>query len=258
METIKELFDYKEMIKSLVRQDLKGKYKGSFLGFLWTFLNPLFQLVIYTFVFDVIMKQNIEDYYLFIFVAFVPWIFITTTVVAGARAVLNRQDLVKKIYFPRLVLPVAHTLSGFINMLFSFIIVFGALAVSGRGIDVSKTGYFLLVLLITFLFGLGLTTIFSAITVFFRDLEYILSILSMAWMYITPIMYPEDLVPEEYRNIFNLNPATPIIRSYRAIFYYKTAPYLSDCISALVVSLVLIIIGYAIFMRAERRFAEEL
>lgn len=148
MKTLREIYSYREMLISLVRQDLRGRYKGSVLGFFWTFLNPLLQLVVYTFVFSAIMKTDIEDYYLFLFVAFVPWLFFSTSVSGGARAVLNRQDLVKKIYFPRQILPISFVTSSFINMILSFVVVFGALIVSGRGIAWGKLIFLIPVMLV--------------------------------------------------------------------------------------------------------------
>ena len=107
MNTLKELYAYREMIASLVRRDLKGRYNGSVLGFLWTFLNPLFQLGVYTLVFSTIMRSGIKDFYLFLFVALVPWIFLSTSVTGGAACVWAQQDMIKKSYFPRETLPLA-------------------------------------------------------------------------------------------------------------------------------------------------------
>ena len=127
---IKEIYAYREMIFSLVKRDLKGRYKGSVLGFLWTFLNPLFQLAVYTMVFSTIMRSGIEDYYLFLFVALIPWIFFSTSLTGGAGCILSQQDMVKKIYFPREVLPISFVTSQFVNMLLSFIVIFVVLIVS--------------------------------------------------------------------------------------------------------------------------------
>ena len=117
MRLIRELYEYREMIFSLVKRDLKGRYKGSVLGFFWTFLNPLLQLCVYTMVFSVIMRNDIEQYYLFLFVALIPWIFFSTSVSGGSGCIWAQQDMVKKIYFPREVLPVAYVTSQFVNML---------------------------------------------------------------------------------------------------------------------------------------------
>lgn len=258
LKELRELFCYREMISSLIRQDLRGKYKGSVLGFLWTFLNPLLQLVVYTFVFSAIMRTDIEDYYLFLFVAFVPWLFFSSSVSGGARAVLNRQDLVKKVYFPRQVLPISFVTGNFINMLLSFTIVIGALLISGRGMAWEKLGYLIPVMLVEYILALAITMITSALTVFFRDLEYILGIVMMAWMYLTPIMYPETMVPDKYRGIFQLNPITPIIRCYRAVLYYKEAPDLLELGVALAMAALLLFIGNVVFSMTQKKFAEEL
>ena len=143
MKTLLEIISYREMIYSLVKQELRGKYKGSVLGFIWTFLNPLFQLIVYTFVFSIIMKSSIDDYYLFLFVAFIPWLFFSNSVSGGARAVMDKKELVKKVYFPRQVLPISYVTSAFVNMILSFVIVFGALLFSGRGIEPLLLCYYL-------------------------------------------------------------------------------------------------------------------
>ena len=118
-----DIFKYRQMIFSLVHKVLRGRYKGSVLGFLWTFFNPLLQLVVYTFVFSILMRQDIDRYYLFLFVALVPWIFFSSCVAVGANCVFIYGDLAKKIYFPREVLPVSFVTAQFVNMLYTFIVV---------------------------------------------------------------------------------------------------------------------------------------
>ena len=121
MKTIHELYEYRTMIGSMIRRDLRGRYKGSALGFAWTFLNPLLQLAVYTLVFSMIMRAGIKDYYLFLFVALIPWIFFSTSVSAGASCVMAQKDIVKKIYFPREVLPISHVTCQLVNMLLSMV-----------------------------------------------------------------------------------------------------------------------------------------
>lgn len=124
MKLLNELYAYREMIVSLVRKDLRGRYKGSVLGFLWTFINPLLQLMVYTVVFSVIMRAGIDKFYLFLFVALVPWIFFSSAITGGATSILSQQDMVKKIYFPRQVLPISYVTSSFVNMLLCFLVIF--------------------------------------------------------------------------------------------------------------------------------------
>ena len=118
MKTLKEIYAYRQMIFSLVKKDLRGRYKGSVLGVLWTFINPLMQLVIYTIVFTFILPSNIENYYIHLFVALVPWIFFSSALTGGSIAITGQKDLVKKIYFPREVLPISYVTSSFVNMRF--------------------------------------------------------------------------------------------------------------------------------------------
>lgn len=258
MKILREIISYREMIYSLVRQELRGKYKGSVLGFIWTFLNPLFQLIVYTFVFSIIMKSGIDDYYLFLFVAFVPWLFFSNSVSGGARAVMDKKELVKKVYFPRQVLPISYVTSAFVNMILSFVIVFGALLVSGRGVKPLLLCYLPVIMLTEYILVLGITMLTCALTVYFRDLEYILAIITMAWMYLTPIMYSSDMVPEEYMGIFNMNPVTPIIEGYRSVLYYQTTPDWMRLFISFLVAVICLGIGNLVFGKIQKKFAEEL
>ena len=203
----KELYAYREMIFSLVRRDLVGKYKKSILGFLWTFVDPLLQLAVYTFVFTVIMPiSNIDNYYLHLFVALIPWGFFAGCLSGGCMAVINQQDMVKKIYFPREVLPIAYVTSQFVNMALSFIVVFIVLIISGVGMSIQALIWMPVVMVIQYIVCLGVTLIFSAATVYFRDLQQILSVLSLALMYASPIIYSIHMVPDGIKQIYMLNP----------------------------------------------------
>ena len=161
MKTIKELLAYRTMIGSLIQRDLRGRYKGSVLGFAWTFLNPLLQLAVYTVVFSAIMRSGIEDYYLFLFVALIPWIFFSASLTGGSSCILSQKEMVKKIYFPREVLPIAHVTSQLVNMMLSFLVVLAVLIVSGKGIHLSAVIYLPLVILVEYLLSLGIAFITS-------------------------------------------------------------------------------------------------
>lgn len=258
MRLAKELWEYREMICSLVKRDLKSRYKGSVLGFFWMFLNPLLQLTIYTVVFSTIMKMDIDHFYLFLFVALVPWIFFSTCLSGGTTVIFSQQDMVKKIYFPREVLPLSYTASQFVNMLLSFIVIFIVVIFVGVPVHPATLLYLPVVMLAELILALGVTYLVSALNVYFRDLEHILGIVSMAWMYLTPILYPIDMVPEQYRTFFYLNPMTPIIISYRDILYYGKPPQMHLLLQAAVMGIVVLWIGQLVFARLQRYFAEEL
>lgn len=258
MRLLKELWEYREMIVSLTKRDLKSRYKGSVLGFLWMFLNPLLQLCVYTIVFSTIMRMGIEKFYLFMFVALVPWLFFGSCLTAGPDVIFSQQDMVKKIYFPREVLPIAFTLSQFINMLLSFIVIFAVVFFSGVGINLVAMLYLPIVMLIEFVLGLGVTYLVSALNVYFRDLQYIMGIISMAWMYLTPVIYPVEMVPEQFVDLFYLNPMTSITIAYRDILYYGRVPEMSTLVNAVIMGGVVLVIGQITFSKLQRHFVEEL
>ncbi len=258
MRLLRELYEYRQMAASLVKRDLKSRYQGSVLGFLWMFLNPLLQLFVYTIVFSTILRMGIEDFYLFMFVAFVPWLFFSTCLSAGTMVIFSQQDMVKKIYFPREILPLSFTVSQFVNMLLSFFVIFAVLILSGTGVDLKALLYLPAVMLIEFVLSLGITCLVSALTVYFRDLEHIMGIAAMAWMYLTPVIYPVEMVPEEYAKLFYLNPMTPITTAYRDILYYKQAPQTGTLADALLMSVLVLAAGQLVFHRLSRRFVEEL
>lgn len=255
---IKELYAYRQMIVSLVKKDLRGRYKGSILGFLWTFINPLFQLAVYTVVFSFILKSNIDKYYLYLFVALIPWIFFSASITGGAASVVSQKDLVKKIYFPRQVIPIAYVTSCFVNMLLCFVVIFAVVILAG--IRLHPLGVLCLpaVMAVEYLLALGMALLTSAVTVYFKDLEHILGILAMAWMYLTPIMYDKSIVPEEFLPLFELNPMTHVIGCYRAVLYEGTIPELHSLLSSVVLGVVFLVLGWIVFDRLQRHFAEEL
>lgn len=254
----KEIYEYRQMIASLVRKDLRGRYKGSVLGFMWTFINPLLQLLVYTLVFSVIMRQGIEDYYLYLFVALIPWIFFSAGITGGAVSIIQQNDLIKKIYFPREVIPISYVVSGFVNMLLSFVVVIAVVYISGRRPPILALLCLPVIMIVEFLLTMGIAMITSAVTVYFRDLEYILGIISMAWFYLTPVVYGVDLVPEKYLQLFHLNPMTSVVIAYRDILYSEQVPDLSTLLEAFILGVLFLIIGTFVFSKLKRHFAEEL
>lgn len=255
---VKEIYNYREMIFSLIKRELRGKYKASVLGFVWTFLNPLFQMLVYTIVFSFIMRSGIEHFAIFLFVGLIPWNFFGVSVANGASCVVSQENLIKKIYFPRIVLPISFVTSMFINMLLTFIVIFAVLFFSGYGINPLAVCFLPLVMIIEYILSLGICMLVSALTVYFRDMEYILGIINMAWMYLTPILYTTEMVPEEFRTVFNLNPMTPVILAYQQILYHKQLPETGTLIHAGIVGFVILVIGIIVFERMQRKFVEEL
>ncbi len=258
MERIKEIYAYREMICALVKRDLKGRYKGSVLGFLWSFLNPLLQLAVYTMVFSTIMRSGMKDYYLFLFVALIPWIFFSTSLTGGAGCILAQQDMVKKIYFPREVLPVSYVTSQFVNMLLGFLVILAVLICAGYPLRPRAVFCLPFLMAVEYVLALGFTFVMSAVMVYIRDLEYLLGIVMMAWQFLTPVMYAKEQAPEHVRWIFTINPMTGVITAYRDILYYGKMPKTDTLLSAAIVAAGVLFAGWYVFRRLQRRFAEEM
>ena len=255
-ETLKEIWAYRTMIRSLVHKDLRGRYQASVLGFLWTFIVPLCQLLVYTVVFSIILRSQMERFYLYLFVALIPWNFFSACLTTGSGCIVDQGSLVNKIYFPREVVPIAYVTASFVNMLYCGIIVVAVCLLSGVRFSLAGLACLPLVMLNQYMFVLGVTMITSAVNVYFRDLEHILGILSMAWMFMTPIMYDMSIVPERLRPLFHLNPMTGIVMSYRDILYWGSAPEAGQLAISGAVGLVILAAGFLLFGRLKRRFSE--
>lgn len=257
---LKNLFNYQEMLRNSVRKELRARYKGSVLGFLWTFINPLLQLVVYSFVFNRIMRVTPPEgvnYTLWLFVALVPWTCISSTILQSTNIIIQNGNLIKKIYFPRMILPLSLTLTNMINMILTFLIVILVVLIGGSPL----TFHYLwlpLVFVVQFILLFGFALLFSVANVFFRDLEHIMSIVVMVWFYVTPIIYTIKLIPENYWFYMKLNPVFGLIDAYREILIYGRAPNAKFLIYSLIFGLVLCLVGMAAFDKGQRRFAEEI
>ncbi|BBI35682.1 ABC transporter permease [Cohnella abietis] len=253
----KELYAYRQMLKSLVLSDLRTRYKGSVLGFLWTFINPLLTLIVYTVVFTTVMRMNVEHYAIFMFIGLLPWLNFSSSILSSAGAVRRNSNLIKKIYFPHEVLPLSNVIGGIVNYLFGMIVLCIAIWIVGVNFSYHVV-YFPIVLLLQFIFTMGLSLIVSAVTVYFRDVEHILGALMMAWFYFTPIVYPNSLIPEKYQSIFEANPVVSIFASYQDIFYYHRNLDWYAVGVGFIIAFILLFIGWLVFSRLKRNFAEEL
>ena len=252
------IYRYREMLINMVRRELRGKYKGSILGFLWTFINPLLQLVVYTIVFSNIMRMGVSNYEIFLFVALIPWMFFSTSVLSGAGSIIYNQSLVTKIYFPREILPLSVVTSNFINMIYCSVIVLAVVLFYHMNLNLEVWFMLPVIAFIEYILVIGIVLIVSALTVYFRDLEHILGIIIMAWQFLTPVMYPESFVLSQYQAILYLNPMTPIIISFRDVLYYGKMPVVENLVYAFLWSLIIFICGFLLFGKLQKDFAEEL
>ncbi len=252
----KNLFQYRELLKTNVHKEIRGKYKGSFLGVLWSFLNPLLMVLVYALVFPYIMRTNVDNYLVYLITGVIPWNFFTTCITTGCNCVWINGGIIKKVYFPREILPISVVLAGLINFLISCVIILIFVFFGGIGFSFQLL-WLPLIVIIQSMLSLGLLFILSAINVYVRDIEYLVAFLLNLLFYATPILYMADMFPESIRWVLYLNPMTHIIDAYRDIFYFKTIPELSSLLFVAIFSFLIFVIGYIIFKKLERGFAEE-
>ncbi|MFS0838718.1 acyltransferase family protein [Paenibacillus sp. 1P03SA] len=254
---LRDIYQYREMLRNLVLKDLRTRYKGSALGFLWTFMNPLLMLGVYAAVFSFIMKADIPHFPLFILVALLPWNFFSQSVTGGARSLLNHAELMKKVYFPREVIPLSVIGSNLVNYLLTLIILVPALWLSGIPFA-STLSAFPLILLVQTLLILPIVMLTALGTVYLRDLEHIVNVIMVVWFYLTPVLFPLSLIPDSFRWIFDYNPMTPIISSYRDIFLYGQWPDFGLLLPMLLVLIVINAGVLAVFSLLQKHVVEEI
>lgn len=255
---IKELYEYRTMISNLVKRDLRGRYKGSFLGFLWNFILPLMQILVYIMVFSMIFRQNIDHYYVYLIVGMVPWIMFSESVTSGSGSVVENSHLITKIYFPRSVIPVSIVLSKMANFLISMVFVFIVLAWD-HGFDAISLCQLPLAIACLLAFSVGLALALAALNVYMRDVQYLITVLLMMWIWMTPIMYVQDFIDEEFvQTILNLNPLTYIINLFQDSLYWKSITGVDGILISVVESVVMLVVGIVIYERLSPDFAEVL
>lgn len=253
---IREIYNYREFLKTNIKKDIRGKYKASFLGILWSFINPLLMALVYAIVFPFILKNSQDNYVTYIVIAILPWNWFTTVISQGTFCILGNADIIKKVYFPREILPLSTATSGLVNYFISVPIILIFLLCSGIGFSFNIL-WLPLIAITQYILTIGIILITSAIDVYIRDAEYIINFIVTMLFYATPVLYSTTLFPEKYRWLLYLNPMTTIINCYRDIFYYKQSPHLAALLGVLAFSIILLIIGTLVFKKLKKGFAEE-
>lgn len=247
---------YKFLLWQLVLRDIRSRYKQSILGYAWVILNPLIQLLVYSFVFSIIFRfptGNIP-YSIFLFIGLLPWIYLQSSLSTATLSLVDSSDLLKKVYFPREILIYSVIISKSIDFLFACLIFIIFLIY--YHISPAITIVFVLPLfLIQIILMTGIALMLSTFNLFYRDIQYLVNLILMLWMYLTPVVYSLSLVPKNFIFIYKLNPMVGIIEGYRsAIFNY---PFDTGTIvwSGLI-SILIFLVGFLIFKKSERVFAD--
>ena len=269
LHNLGQLLRYRGLIQSLVARELKARYRGSVLGFFWSFFNPLLLLLVYTFVFTVVLPGGWDDKLgpraLFLFCGLLPWTWFSSSLIESSNILIAGGNLIKKVMFPAEVLPIVSVLANLVHFLFGLIILVVFLVYYKAPLQVSELVWFPVVVLVQLLLTLGLALILSAMTVHFRDIKDILANVLTLWFFATPIIYPiSDInaptsgTPAWAKTLINLNPFTHLAVSYQEILFYSGPFGHWKWLLALGVgSLLLFLFGYFLFDRLRDSFAEE-
>lgn len=261
---IAETFRYRGLLRNLLARDLSVRYKSSVLGFLWTLLNPLLLMLVFTVVFQVLIPTEIPYFPVFILIGILAWNFCAGAAMACTHSVVGNADLVRKVYFPREMLPLSAVLASLVHFTLALTLVFVLAPLSG--IPLTPLALWLpIVVLFQTIFLSGLGMFLAAVNVFFRDTEPIMDVALLAWFFLTPIFYPLDVLFDKTIGQMNvgwlmhvLNPMASFISTYRLVIIDRAPPDPAFLARTFAVSLLVLLVGYVVFKRLEPRFGEEL
>ncbi|HEY1409784.1 MAG TPA: ABC transporter permease [Promineifilum sp.] len=270
---LRELKLYRNLLRNLVIRDLKARYKNSVLGILWSILNPLFLMVVFTILFSVLVNNQIRDYPIFVLTGLIPWNFFSGSLTSGTVSIVGNSGIIKKVYFPREILPASVVLSNLVNFLFAFLVLIVFLYLFGIGLTVHAL-WVPAILLTQLILTLGLCLLLGSLTVFYRDVLMILEVVLLGWFFLTPVFYSLELFGEMVTvmgQTFDpaqvmrwLNPMASIIDGYRTVLWgtYESGGPVSMnpayLLRTFVTSVVILIAGYAVFARLNPLFGEKL
>jgi lipopolysaccharide transport system permease protein len=267
LEHLREVVQYRELILNLTIRELKARYKSSVLGFLWSLLNPLGMMLVFTFVFTIMRPDaRMETYPLFVLCGLLPWNFFSAGVMGSINSIVGNANLVKKVYFPRESLPTSIVLADLVNFLLGLVVLFAALIIFRA--KFSPWLWLLpVVILIQTCFVLGIAFILSTVNVYYRDTLMIMDVVMLAWFFLTPVIYPIESLPTSYtafgvtfnvhRLMYILNPMASLIAAYRDLLYWGYRTDLDFLLRTALTSLTVLVFGYWFFVRSSRRFGEE-
>lgn len=244
---------YRELLKELVNRDIKIKYRGSVLGILWSVLNPLGMMIIMSIVFSHVFRGNIENFPVYLMCGQIIFNFYNEASTVAMGSILGNAALIRKVYVPKYLFPMSKVCSCFVNLLTSFIALLLVIVFTG-----TKLTWFALLIVIPifyiFLFSLGMGLLLSALVVEFRDLIHLYGVLLTAWMYLTPIFYPVDILPVWVRTIVELNPLTNIIMILRELIMYGTLPGMMLHVKCIISCLIVLVVGVVVFHKQQDTF----
>ena len=257
MNSLIKLYQYRDLLWLWIAREIRIRYKQSLLGIAWAILQPLALTVVFTVVFSKLVRVDTGGvpYPIFAYAALVPWTFFQTSIIFGVPSLINNLNLVTKVYFPREVLPLASMGAALLDFIIAFSILVVMLALYGVWPGVHAL-WLMPLLAIQLILPTGVILLGSALIVFFRDVRFVIPLVTQVWMYATPIVYPVEMVPENLQPLYFLNPMAGIVDGYRRALIMGEAPRAPALLLATIMSSFLVFAGYALFKRVEPLFAD--
>jgi len=259
---IRDVIKWRELLGQMVSSEVKARYKQSILGYFWIILNPLAQMLVMSFAFSIIMRiptnatSNIP-YSVFLFVALLPWNLFSNSLSSACGSLVGSASLITKVYFPRTILVLSTVMAKIIDFALALTVLVVYMIAYQLPINLNIL-WVIPIFFIQQIFTLGLSLFFAAANLLYRDIQYLLSLLLLLWMYLTPVIYPVDLVPEKYRFVFQLNPMSVIVNAYRQTILGGGMPNLMSMSIALVVSVLVLLVGFSYFKSREKIFSDNI
>ena len=254
---LQELWNYRELIYFFAWRDIKVRYKQTVLGALWAIIQPVFTMIVFTILFGRLAKMPSEGvpYPIFSFAALLPWNYFATTLSQASSSIVRSSQLIKKVYFPRLAIPISTVLSGAVDFGISFLVLLCMMLYFGIS-PTWKIVWLPFLLLLATVMGLGTSFWLTSLNVKFRDVSYTVPFLTQMWMFFTPIIYPSSVLPEPWRTVYALNPLAGVIEGFRwALLGTTTQPGLMLIVSS-AMALIMLVSGAFYFRRVEKSFAD--
>jgi len=258
VRTLVALFRYRELLKNLVAKDLKLKYRGSVLGFLWSLLNPLLMIGVYTVAFTYILQMHTEGFVFYLMIGVLAWTFFANSVTMATGAIVDNAGLVKSVFFPRAILPVAGVLFNFAQYLLTALVFFPLMLVIYHVPPSAPMLLFPVFLALQLLFTIGIALMLSTATAFFRDVRHFLEIGLAALFWLTPIVYQFDQIPPRLRLPILGSPMAPYIVSYQKMFFYNEWPSPAMWLLAVGYAAIALVGGMAVMLAHEEQFSEQI
>ena len=252
-----ELWEFRDLLFSLVERNIRARYKQSLLGITWVIFKPLINMAIFTILFGKLAKFPSDGlpYPLFVFSGLIPWMYFSNSLGGATSSLVSNSGLISKIFFPRVILPMSANISNLVDLAISFVVLFVLLIFYKAQLQISLL---LIPVLIVFLMiaAIGPGFYFSALNVKYRDVGQVIAFIIQAWMYLTPVIYPLSFIPEQYRLLAYLNPMTGVIEAFRICILGHAQPNVAGLSISILMSIIIFVGGLTYFKKTERTFAD--